>query len=358
MRSLFVSTLLILLLSSSFSFAEVSKEKNPQSDTVGISSNESVAPKASAQSMKFISIPFAFGNMIEMAEDASAENPLWVRLKLGIQYDDNVVMVSKGAPLPPTVSQKHDSRLIANLNAKYMFHKSQRFETAATYAMFQSLHSDLDDFDVTQNMAEFWGMYSISPAIDLKAIYTYHHMQLGGDTFDYAHMVGPRIIVKESASLVTHIDYRYRDTDYQNLSLFAYNSERTGENQLVGITQYIVFPTPAMLRIGFSNDEESTRRNYLDSTGNKALLGFSFMPSEKFLLDFYWEYNERDYKGISPYTSVKREDTTSVMAFTLTHYTTDMHGMNLRIYYMQNDSNLVQYDVTRFVPSLMMDMRF
>jgi hypothetical protein len=359
MKLLLFDLLFVLLFSSSLAFAEVAKENNPLSaDKAGTAADTSVEPQANEQSFKFFSIPFAFGYIIDMAEDTTVKKPWWVRLKVGLQYDDNVVMTSKGAPLPPDVPKKDDSRLIANLNAKYMFSKSQRFEAAVTYSLFQSLHNDLDDFDITQNMAELWGKYSISPDIDLKATYTYHHMLLGGDTFDDAHMIGPRLIIREGEGLITHIDYNFRSTDYNDVSIYAYNSERTGENDQVGITQYFIMPTPAMLRIGYSHDEEKTRQDYLDSSGDKMMLGLSIMPSEGFLLDIYWEYNKRDYDEVSPYTSVKRSDTTSVMTFTATKYITDRYNLNLRIYYMQNNSNIAEFDVTRFVPGLMLEMKY
>jgi hypothetical protein len=360
MRSLVVNLLFILLLSSSPAFAEAAKENNPLSDnTTGAPADNSTETQDNnEQSFKFFPIPFAFGYIIDLAEDTSVKKPWWVRLKVGFQYDDNVLMTSKEAPLPPDITKKDDWRLIANLNGKYMFYKTQRLETVATYSLFQSLHNDLDDFNVTQNMAELWGKYGILPSVDLKVTYTFHHMLLGGDTFDHASMISPRLIVRESEALATHIDYVFRDTDYKDLSTYAYNSERTGDNQLVGITQYIVMSTPAMLRIGYSHDEEKTRRDYLDSTGDKAFIGLSYMPSESFLLDIYWEYNKRSYEDVSPYTSVKRKDTASVMTFTVTQNITDKYGLNLRVFYMQNDSNLAQFDVTRFVPSLMLEMKY
>ncbi len=345
MKSLTINLALIILFLSSPLFTSAALGENAAAQPDG--------------QMKFISIPFAFGYMIDMSEDTTEAKPWWVRLKVGAQHDDNVIMTAKEAPLPPDVPKKDDWRLIANLNAKYMFYKSRRFETAASYALFQSLHDDLHDFNVTQNMAELYGQYSIMPFLDFKATYTVHHMLLGGDTYDTARMGGARFIVRESAALITHIDYNLRNTDYKDVSIFEYNSERTGENRLAGITQYVVFPAaPAMLRIGYSDDEEKTRQDYLDYRGDKILIGTSVMPSERLLLDFYWEYNKRDYKAISPYTDVKRKDTTSVIAFTATQYITENYGLNLRLFYMQNNSNLAQFDVTRFVPSLMLDMRF
>ena len=347
MRSHLISLLFILLLSASPAFAVVADETATPSDT-----------GSDAAAVEFFSIPFAFGYIIDLAEDTTVEKPWWVRLKLGLQYHENEIMNSTQVPLPPDIPKKDDSRLIANLNAKYMLFKSQRFETAATYSLFQSLHNDLDDFDITQNMAELWGKYSISPAVDLKATYTYHHMLLGGDKFDHADMISPRIIIREGEGLITHIDYAYRDTDYDDLPTFAYNSERTGVNDLFGVVQYIIFPTPAMLRLGYSHDKDETRQEYLDSTGDKMAIGLTYMPYESLLLDIYWEYNKRDYDEVNPYTSIKRKDTTSVMTFTATRYVTDSYGLIMRIYHMQNDSNIAEFDVTRFVPSLMLEMKY
>ncbi len=350
MKSHIVHLLLILLLlSSSVVFAE---------DTTDTSSNQNATAQKYQPQVNFFPIPFAFGYLIDLAEDTTVRKPWWARLKLGFQHDDNVIMNSKGVPLPPDIPQKDDTRFIADLNAKYMFYKSQRFETAISYSLFQSIHNELDDFNVTQNMGELMGQYSITPYIDLKAVYTFHHMLIGGDTFDTAHMVGPTLKIKESPNLATHIEYKYRDTDYKDVTHFAYNSERTGENNLVGITQYVIFPAPAMLRIGYSTDKETTRQEYLDSTGNKGLIGLTIMPSATLLMDFSWEYSKRDYKDVNPYTNAKRSDTTAVMTFTATQHISDIYWLNMRLYYMQNNSNLEQFDVTRFVPSLMLEMKY
>ena len=180
---------------------------------------------------------------------------LWsLNISLGGQYDSNVTVAPDGGPLPEGIAHKSDWRAVVYLNGRYTFVNSTTVEGSAGYSLYQSLHSRLSDFNVTQHLFDLRGSYVINDALRLSGLYSFEYVYLGGDGYDYAHSVSPSLTVQEGNGFSTVLEYRYRYSHFMNTDIFTTNSFRTGSNNLVGITQNIPVRTSIAARVGYAHD--------------------------------------------------------------------------------------------------------
>lgn len=305
--------------------------------------------------------PFAFVYMTDLTKVQPSGDKFHFRVKTGMQYDTNVILNAGGARLPAGVSQQEDWRWVLNLNTNYRLYKDSRTEASVAYTFFQSLHENLSDFNITQNLLEASVLYRVSPLISVKANYTFHHMLMGGDLYDYANVVGPSVIVSEGKGFFTVFDYRYSTARLRDISIFRRNSEMSGTNNLYGITQNIYLGNSAFLRFGYSRDSNNAQKEYWNYTGDKVFAWASFKLPDSILFDIYGEHYWRDYNGVNPFAfggSSKRQDESYTVAVTGTKYFKERYGLSLRLFYMRNKSTVAAFDYSRVVPGILLDIKF
>ena len=221
--------------------------------------------------------PFSFLVMPELVKPPPPEKRLFLKLTTGYQYDTNVILNAKGSPIPPDIGKKDDSRFVLNLAATYIPLKGDRGDLALNYAFFQSQHAQLDDFNLTQNMAELAGRYKIDDRFTVRISTLFQPLLLGSRLFDYSIMTGPSLIISEGRGQTTVIDLRYRSTDYKNVTSFKNNSIRSGSNYLGARTQSITFSPTALVRLRYAGDVDDTRSPLWDGVGHKVSLEGSFI---------------------------------------------------------------------------------
>ena len=306
----------------------------------------------------FSAQPFGFLTMPELVKPAPPDKKLFLKLTAGYQYDTNVILNAEGSPIPPDIGKKEDSRFALNLAGTWLPIRGARGEVALNYAFFQSQHAQLDDFNLTQNMAELAGRYLVDDRISLRLSTVFQHLMLGSKLFDYAIMTGPSVIVTEGAGLNTVVDLRYRSTDYENVAIFKSNEIRSGSNYLGAITQSIALSPAMLVRLGYAGDVDSTRSPLWDGVGHKVSLEGSFILPYDSLLDIYGEYYRKDYDGTYASIGDRRHDRAWSTVVTATTYFEERYGVSLRTVYTRNISNVQAFDISRVIPSLLFDVRF
>lgn len=277
---------------------------------------------------------------------------------IGGQYDSNVVLNSDDNPLPEGVSRKSDWRAVLYLKGGYNLIKSEKAEGSIRYSLYQSLHSKLNDFNITDHLLELWGTYAISSVINLKGTFSFEHVSVGGDTYDFAHSITPSLIISEGRGFSTVVEYRYRKSHFVDSELFEGNSDRTGSNNSIGVTQYIPIGTPVIFKVGYSHDVDSTREDYWDYRGDKGIAGLQFNLPINIYIALSGEYYNKDYKGINPIEGKEREDKVSTASISVTKLLSDSYGITIGELYTRNKSNIEAYDYKRAITSLFFSARF
>jgi hypothetical protein len=298
---------------------------------------------------------------LNLTKDEGGGRRRWaLDISLGGQYDSNVSLNPNDTPLPQGISRKSDWRVVLNINGRYDFFSIEGADGSIGYNLYQSLHSRLDDFNISYHLLDLKGSYTISPLLAVKGDYSFEYVFVGwesGHGYDYAHAVSPSLVISEGKGLYTTVEYRYRYRYFMDSSLFPSNSDRTGTNHLVGITQDMPFKF-ILTKIGYSYDRDLTKKSYWDYNGHKGFIDFRISLPYRILLDLYGEYYNRNYDGIDPFTGTKRKDNVYTYSASLTKELTDIFSITVGQLYIDSDSNITAYDYKRAITSLFVNARF
>ena len=281
-----------------------------------------------------------------------------LNISVGSQYDSNVVLNPTDSPLPEGISGKSDWRAVLYLKGRYSIITGEKVEGFVSYSAYQSLHMELSDFNITQHLLELKAIYGISSLLNLSGTYSFEYIYVGGDKYDYAHSLSPSLIISEGGGLSTIVEYRYRNSHFIDSDLVVSNSDRTGSNNLIGITQDIPVHPSILAKFGYSHDEDSTRKDYWDYSGDKGFIGVKFNMPYRIFLDLYGEYYRKGYDGINPLSDSNRKDKTHTYSVSATKALTDRYSITIGQLYTRNESNITAYDYKRAITSIFLNARF
>lgn len=276
----------------------------------------------------------------------------------GLQFDSNVILNGNGVALPAGISGESDWSGVVNVKGHYRFLKVNKFEMTAGYSFYQNLHFKLSDFNVTQNLVDLSAAYELTSNIKLKASYGFEYLQLAGQRFDHAHTLAPTMIFKCGNWGTSSIDYRFRNAEYRDTTLFTNNSQRTGNNHYFGINHIMPIGKTFVAWGVYSHDEDLTRNSFWDYHGDRLLAGLRAVLPFSMTADIYGEYYKRRYGAVDPSYGVKRDDDQTSASISLTRHFTENISVVLAQLYTRNFSNIQAYDYERFITSLFLNVRF
>jgi tetratricopeptide (TPR) repeat protein len=290
-------------------------------------------------------------------KNRSSVKPWALNLSLGGQYDSNVI-VSDGDAQPEGISDKSDWRAVFTLNAKYNFLRSEKIEGALGYSFYQSLHTSLSDFNVTDNLPELTMAFHLAPWITLKGMYAFDYALVGGDAYSYSHIFSPSVVFSYWKGMTTSIEYKYKKNHYMDTDLFEDNSARTGFNNSIGVTETVPVGSYGSIRIGYAYDNENTEEEYWAYSGNRYFLGMRWNLPVQFYLDLYGEYYDKNYKERYPSAERLREDIMKTASGSLTKVFSDRFSASIGQLYIRNKSSDDIFDYDRAITSLFFTVRF
>lgn len=279
-------------------------------------------------------------------------------INAGGQYDSNVILNAAGSPLPQGISGKADWKAIVSLKGRYNIPWSEKVDASLGYSLYQSLHAKLSDFNISQHTLDLSGGYKISPSLALSGTYAFEYVYVGGNGYYFAHTIAPSLVISEGKGFMALMEYKYKKSNYIDSEQFSDNSERTGSNNALGITQYIPLGKSVVGSIGYFFDKDSTNKDYWDYRGSRVTAGILSSISSDMLLDINGEYYNKDYKGISPGEQVARLDRTYTGAISATKTFSERYSLTLGYYYTDNRSNIEIYSYDRSITSLFLNVRF
>ncbi|MBI5049349.1 MAG: hypothetical protein HZC11_00360 [Nitrospirae bacterium] len=260
--------------------------------------------------------------------------------------------------LPEKVSNTVDWKTILYFKGKYNLITKEKVEGTVGYSFYQNLHTNLNDYNVSQHLLELKGSYALSPLLNFKGLYSYEYVFVGEERYNYASNVSPSLIISEGKGLSTVLEYRFRHTRLQDSVLFENNSDRTGINHLIGLTQNIPVSANILGRIGYFHDEESTRRDYWNYRGNKGSAGVRCSLPGNTLVDLSTEYYDKNYEGINSSSGEDRHDKAVTGTISATKLLSKDYSVTASYLHTRNDSNTAAYDYKRGITSVFLNVRF
>lgn len=278
-------------------------------------------------------------------------------ISAGGQYDSNVILNAEDNPLPEGISQESDWKAVLYLKGIYNFVIGEKINVLTGYNLYQNFHTKLSDFNTTSHLIKLEPTYRPSSILTLKGQYAFQHVSVGGDAYDYSHSFSPMLILSQGKGFSTIITYRYLKTHFMDTELFEENSDRTGFNNLAGITQEIPLGNSVRLRISYQYDKDSTSKDFWDYTGNKGLIGVQINLLHNLIINLSGEYYNKDYDGIYPSEAIEREDDISTASILITKELSNIFSLTIGQFYTKNKSNIDLFDYDRAITSFFINMR-
>jgi hypothetical protein len=269
-----------------------------------------------------------------------------------------VILKSEAGPLPGGVSRKSDWRGVISLFGAYSFLKKDKFRSSAGYSLYQSIHKDLSEYNVTAQSATLAGSYGIRSGVTLKGLYSLGLTYIGAYQYSHTHKISPAIEISEGNGFITTIFYRFSDTNFHDSGRFSTNSDRTGYTHVGGIIWKIPLASDTNAEAGYSYEVASARREYWEYKGDRVFLDLSFTLPRDVAADIHSEYLRKDYNGSNPFSGGEREDRALTLSLSLTKSLSTRMGVSLSQAYVDNDSNVGEYDYKRSISSLSLKGRF
>ena len=111
----------------------------------------------------------------------------WAWARLGVEWDDNVVLRGEGVRLPEEIGGEDDGRFVWLLHGGVELLQTETWAGGMTLTYFGSEHFDVDEFDEHYPVLGFWLDRRLGDATTLRFTYDVGHAWIGGDPFVWNH---------------------------------------------------------------------------------------------------------------------------------------------------------------------------
>ena len=270
---------------------------------------------------------------------------------LSFQYDDNVVLKPEGLTTAEFIADESDFRGVGFFWVEYQFLNGAPWLAGLWYSFYQSIHTELHDFDVTNNAAALYGGYRGNLKgfpYKLQADYEYQYTLLDTKSYLERHSGILSLDFTESPSLLTQLTYRGQEKNFHNQPLQEPADDRDAFNHRAGLTQYLFFSEKTRhIHGGYFFDQDDADGSNWDYKGHLVSGGF-FTPliygvRLRLKSEYYWQ----DFDNTHTTFLEKREDREWTQ-----HVSLDRDFgkyLNLSAYYVHqnHDSNLDVFEYDR-----------
>lgn len=312
-------------------------------------------------------LPFAERIQKQIARQtrSSSEKPWSLALNAGVGFNDNVIAIGEGVPLPRELSNEESVVGSFGIDAGYNLLRTQSDFLHLGYNLSASLHeSDLDGSDLLMNTLALTWQHRFSERWTSSLSVADQYTLLGGERFRNLISLRPAMSYRHSSTWRIEAYARIVSEDYY-FNTAAIN-DRDGENLHVGIlaVRRLGADGPA-LRIGAQTGHYSTQgRNY--DRDRKLFFG---SISDELMFDVTGEihgtFSFTDYDHANSLTGfrARRDDEAWSVGVLLTRplpYRVDGHDLEVfgSFDFVDNDSNIQFFDYDQVSLNVGVSLRF
>lgn len=277
------------------------------------------------------------------------------------QYDTNVILQAPGGRLPEGISRQQDYKTTMFGRGEVRFKETENMTFGSSYSLYQSFHAELDKFDVQGHSPTLFGTYQ-KGNVQARLQYQFDYFFVGGEAYMSAHSFNPMVMLAHTPESLTQLQYRYQTKNFiDDQELFPENSDRDGDNNLVGLTHFHLFSKKqGNVRVGYTFDADNTSSPTWDYHGHLFNFGVTAPPWKTLRIDASFNYYLQNYLNgneFSP-TLVERKDDILNTTLTITKPIGSSYSVGLQYMYTRNQSNVSVFDFNRSVFALMASGQF
>lgn len=282
----------------------------------------------------------------------------WGIASAGIEYDDNVVLLGRGALLPAEISSEEDWRGVWFLAGGFELFRNADWAGGVIADYSGSAHADLDDFDSHFPAIALWLDRSLDEDTYLRLQPDFGYQWLGYDPFlaIYGATLALHRAWGEAGSgrafvRYAHRDYRYDVEDDPTGDPKALN--RDAEEYGGGYEHLYPAGSETELRGGFQIVRYDARGREYEHTGYEVWLGGRRELPLDLVADLGAGYRYAHYDNASGFTipprSSRRRDHVFHVQALLERPITEQVKLSARYRYENEDSNVGVFDYDRHI---------
>ncbi|HXC51113.1 MAG TPA: tetratricopeptide repeat protein [Candidatus Limnocylindrales bacterium] len=277
---------------------------------------------------------------------------------LAFEYDSNVALApddNKVAKNVYDISDESDGRAVITAGGRYAVISRPNFQLALGYDFLQSLHFDLERFDVQSHKLGGEGQWVHGP-LSIGAAAGYEHAMLDEHNLLDGGTVLPWVRYAEGTFGKTEAYYRMRARDFNEE---PYDPIRDSINHAAGLRQY--FALGALDRnviVGYRFDTDVADKNSgkeFNYDGNQVEAGIDWAFNNWLVAGALYAYKFENYTASAADGREDNEHTVVTRVEARVFPRTYLIGSYV---FRRNDSNQTSFDYTRHITSLGVEVRY
>ena len=269
----------------------------------------------------------------------------------GLQYDSNVALDPSGTQLPGSPANPADGAVTLGAGGRYDLLDSARWQASLEYDFYQTLHFQLEDFNLRSNRVGGSAGYSLTPTVWTGFQAGYQHYALGDHGYSGAPFVTPFVSLTQGDWGLTQLVYQHAQVTYLSP---PFEDVRDGPTDTAGLSQTVYWGS-TYFTLGYEfGSERPTRRspaaNDFRERYNQVSTGVGFSPGWRTTVDVTYLFRYENYT--EPNTAAAplethRKDTVSQFSVSLRRPITTYLSVGLAYYGTVDNSNIPIYQYRR-----------
>ena len=281
---------------------------------------------------------------LEALDKQKKMKPYRVDMKLGVQYDDNVVLEPVDEDI---VADESDWMAVFFYSARYNMINRQDVVFGAGFNHYQTWHDDLKEYDLSGSIVDVYAKYHFNP-FSFGLTYSPNYYWLDSVSYVMKHHLKPEVSWKVNENLVTKLSYSY----YRNK--YFEDEDRNGHTNEGFLDFYYRLGGKMGYVFGGLGYEDVTASHPDEYYGQfKTKLGVSLKMPLALVFNATLNYNSKDYDHVDSFYGVTRDDDKYNILLSLSRKLVyDWLRIVGEYSYTKNDSNISSYEYERNVTTL------
>ncbi len=283
--------------------------------------------------------------LIETCGKEREGRPFRLAVTTGYQYDNNVIL----EPSDPTAGEenkKADSKALVYITFGAGLWEKGAVKLKVDYNFYQSLHSQLNDFDLHYHKIRPLLEIYLSDMFKPSAGYSIEYTVLGGDRYSRVSTYFGKLATQLNRELSVEAVYEYKDEKYLYSDSFQTNPSRTGFQNTLGIRQIYNLGNLSG-EIYSLGDFKRAEVKYWAFNGYRTGAEVDYEIISPLSVIISGEVNIRHYRDDFPGFQKKRFDKMHQFSLMLTYLISERVAVSITDTHTVNDSNLKDYDYKR-----------